>query len=151
MDPPIHGMASLRPCPVPLGNSSEKVVLLQVGSSSKGLSLSIRLCDNFFTLFVLGFGVSDPVERHETLKAMEKATTLIFPSYKDLQHNEQAVDVLRQSRFVKEGRAFAIKAANAQGEEPSQQVPDATDSQHVVILSYPERERADKHSVKVSW
>lgn len=75
---------------------------------------------------------------------MERATTLIFPSYKDLAHNEPAVEVLKQSRFVREGKAFIEERASNQSKQP-----DVTEAQHILILSYPEKDVLQKESVEV--
>ena len=97
-------------------------------------------------LCVSGFGVIDPSEQAETRKARDQASTLVFPSFKDLANNQGALALLKDSNFVKD---FMVYLDTRRGQE-TQQGPDKDrDYQHLVFVSYPENKGKHLEKIKV--
>lgn len=104
----------------------------------------------------VGFGVTDPGERAQTRKALEQASTLLLPTFRDL-HNEGALELLRLSRFVRQGRARVEAAATnvvpdtGRVEVQDNQAEEQTEAeeQQLVLMSYPENKGHKLASVKV--
>jgi len=88
------------------------------------------------------------LERNEAIKALEMASTLILPSQKNLSCNTQALDLLRESPFVRRGKAFVNSHGRQEGGEGQQQ-DESLDAQHLVIVEYPENRGRRLQSVKV--
>jgi hypothetical protein len=114
--------------------------------------------------------VSDAVERHHTRQALEQASTLLFPTFKNLANNEKAMEKLKDSRFVQQGNARVTAAASNQqpgtsGTAGEPAAPSDSDSdgatkakaeeqeveeqQQVILISYPENKGQQLTSVVV--
>lgn len=99
----------------------------------------------------------DPGERAQTHKALEQASTLLFPTFRDLRNHRAALELLRPSRFVRQGRA-RVEAAAAHvvpdrdpAEVQDNQAEEQTEAeeQQLVLMSYPENKGHKLASVKV--
>jgi hypothetical protein len=100
-------------------------------------------------LLLAGFGVEDAGEQHETNKALEEASTIVLPSFKDLKHNKQAVALLEKSRFLSQGRRSATKPGlSLLTTEEGEEKPEL-ETQQVVVISYPENRLAARRSLTV--